>query len=192
MKTIFYSQMSRSTVCPVNHEVRLSFCFRVVKKSAQAVLRHLQPNSETGKRSSSMVDLASITFQFFNLRLLLSKAISRRSPFPSFGKSLLTVIFAACSTKRGASTIGLEGEGSRSWRVLYCYFRLLRFSQRWFKHSELSKEQWIGWLRLRSTTLWRVWKWKESYLLSNFCNLTTVLLFRCSFIFRWDKLWPRL
>ena len=46
----------------------LSFCFRVVKKSTQAVLRHLQPSSETGKRSSSMVDYASITFQFFNLR----------------------------------------------------------------------------------------------------------------------------
>ena len=46
----------------------LSFCFRVVKKSAQAVLRNLQPSSETGKRSSSMVDYASITFQFFNLR----------------------------------------------------------------------------------------------------------------------------
>ena len=133
-----------------------------------------------------------LLFSFSTYELLLSKTISKRSAFPNFGKSLLTVTFAACSTNRGAGTIGLEGEGSRSWRVLYCYFRLLRFSQRWFKHSELSKEQWIGWLRLRSTTLWRVWKWKESYLLSNFCNLTTVLLFRCSSIFRWDKLWPRL
>ena len=43
---------------------------------------------------------------FLTYELLLSKAVSKRSEFPSFGKSLFFAIFAACSTKKSASTIG--------------------------------------------------------------------------------------
>lgn len=83
------------------------FCFRVGDKIDQAVVRHLQPSSETDSCNLSIADLASITVQFFSYELLLSKAVSKRSEFPSFGKSLFFAIFAACSTKKSASTIGL-------------------------------------------------------------------------------------
>ena len=43
------------------------FCFRVGDKIDQAVVRHLQPSSETGSCNLSIADLASITVQFFYL-----------------------------------------------------------------------------------------------------------------------------